>query len=108
MLLLGRSSRNPLQDYLTVIERTIGAQMEYRRNGSVAVSLMTVAQGRAEGCYEAHLKSWDAVAEVLIIREAGGHVQACPVPEMLEQGSRVLAVTPGLEAAVSDHIFSAA
>ena len=100
LLLLGRSTRNPVQDYLTTIERTVNAQMEYRRNGSAAVSLMNVAQGRAEGYYEAHLNAWDAVAGVLIIREAGGLVHSAPVPELLKHGSRVLAVTPKLEQVV--------
>ncbi|WP_420583564.1 inositol monophosphatase family protein [Ruegeria sp.] len=108
LILLGRSSRNPLADYLTVIERTIGAQMEYRRNGSAAVSLMTVAQGRAEGYYEAHLNSWDAIAGVLIIQEAGGQVQTSSISEMLEHGSRVLAITPALEATITAQVFSAA
>ncbi|WP_170763889.1 inositol monophosphatase family protein [Ruegeria lacuscaerulensis] len=105
MLLLGRSSRGPLEDYLALIERTIGAQMEYRRNGSAAISLMAVAQGRAEGYFEAHLNSWDAIAGVLIIREAGGRVRARSVPEMLEKGSRVLAITPELERVVAGQIL---
>ncbi|NVO55241.1 inositol monophosphatase [Rhodobacteraceae bacterium B1Z28] len=100
LLLLGRSSRGPLQNYLDIIRLTIAAKMEYRRNGSAAISLMSVAQGRAEGYYEAHLNAWDALAGILIIREAGGLVHAKSVPETLKNGSGIVAVTPMLERVV--------
>jgi len=97
LLLLGRSSRRPLQKYLDTVQRAIDAQMEYRRNGSAAVSLMSVAQGRAEGYYEAHLNAWDALAGIMIIREAGGLVHTSPIRETLENGSEVLAIIPELD-----------
>ncbi|MTI01956.1 inositol monophosphatase family protein [Roseibium sp. RKSG952] len=105
VLLLGRSSRKPLQEYLDIVQHTVDANMEYRRNGSAAVSLMWVAQGRAEGYYEAHLNAWDALAGVLIIREAGGLVRSQPVAETLKNGSEILAIVPELERITVDTIM---
>jgi len=43
-----------------------------RRAGSAAIDLCSVACGRFEGFWEFGLKSWDAAAGILIVREAGG------------------------------------
>ncbi|MDA5555818.1 inositol monophosphatase family protein [Shimia sp. MMG029] len=91
LLLLGRSGRCSLQSYLDLVTRTIDAGMEYRRNGSAAVSLMDVAQGRAEGFFEAHLNAWDAMAGILLVQEAGGVVRADPVTQTLSHGTEVIA-----------------
>lgn len=45
-----------------------------RRDGSAALDLCAVACGRFEGFWEFGLKSWDAAAGTLIVREAGGVV----------------------------------
>ena len=62
LVLLGRSARHGAKDYFTNIQNVLDQKMEYRRNGSAAYSLLSVAAGRAEGYYEAHLNSWDALA----------------------------------------------
>jgi myo-inositol-1(or 4)-monophosphatase len=45
-----------------------------RRDGSAALDLAAVACGRFDGFWEFGLKSWDAAAGVLLVREAGGVV----------------------------------
>ena len=45
-----------------------------RRAGSAALDLCCVASGRFDGFWEFGLKSWDAAAGMLIVREAGGAV----------------------------------
>ncbi|WP_293576404.1 inositol monophosphatase family protein [Phaeobacter sp.] len=100
LLLLGRSARGSLSAYLDLVRSVIDSEMEYRRNGSAAVSLMDVAQGRAEGYYEAHLNPWDALAGVIIIREAGGIVRCAKGAEMLTAGSPVLALARNLDGKV--------
>ncbi len=45
-----------------------------RRDGSAAMDLAAVACGRFEGFWEFGLKTWDAAAGVLLVREAGGTV----------------------------------
>jgi myo-inositol-1(or 4)-monophosphatase len=45
-----------------------------RRFGSAALDLCYVASGRFDGYWEHSLKPWDALAGVLLVREAGGTV----------------------------------
>ena len=45
-----------------------------RRTGSAAIDLAWVAAGRFDGFWERGLSSWDIVAGIVIIREAGGYV----------------------------------
>ncbi len=45
-----------------------------RRFGSAALDLAYVAAGRLDGYWESDLKTWDAMAGVLLAREAGGIV----------------------------------
>ena len=101
LLMLGRSRRQPLKDYLTLVKRVTQNGFEYRRNGSAAVSLLNVATGCAEGFYEAHLNSWDALAGILIVNEAGGSVSHSNLMEFLEQESVVFASNGVLEEEIS-------
>ncbi|GAB4313019.1 MAG: inositol monophosphatase family protein [Candidatus Sumerlaeia bacterium] len=57
----------------------------FRRCGSAALDLCSVATGRLDGYWEQGLHPWDAAAGVLIVREAGGRCtdyagQEHPVP----------------------------
>jgi myo-inositol-1(or 4)-monophosphatase len=45
-----------------------------RRDGSAALDLAAVACGRFEGFWEFGLRTWDAAAGILMVREAGGMV----------------------------------
>ena len=47
---------------------------DIRRTGSAALDLAWVAAGRADGYFEAGVKTWDIAAGVLLVREAGGRV----------------------------------
>ena len=47
-----------------------------RRFGSAALDLAYVAAGRFEGYWERDVNAWDIAAGVLIVREAGGLVEA--------------------------------
>ncbi len=96
LLLLGWSNRRPLSDHLAIIGRVLEGGLEYRRNGSAAISLLAVATGRAEGYFEQHLNAWDAFAAMVIIAEAGGIVRAAPTAEFVTSGSSILASAPGL------------
>lgn len=71
---LGRSNRRPLKNYLDVLHLLDQHNVEYRRFGSGALMLAHVASGQVNGYFEAHLNSWDALAGLLLIEEAGGRV----------------------------------
>jgi myo-inositol-1(or 4)-monophosphatase len=102
VVLLGRSDRVKAFDYPALLNRVFDNGLEYRRNGSAAFSLLTVALGRAEAFYESHLNSWDAMAGILIVQEAGGTVDYPPYADFIRQGGPVFASNAKLH----DHIRS--
>ncbi|HEY8933443.1 MAG TPA: inositol monophosphatase family protein [Rariglobus sp.] len=63
-----------------------------RRLGSAALDLCYVAAGRLDGYWEKDLKPWDAMAGLLIVREAGGTVTdyaGGTNPQQLDRGRYV-------------------
>jgi myo-inositol-1(or 4)-monophosphatase len=63
-----------------------------RRLGSAALDLCYVAAGRMDGYWEKDLKPWDAMAGMLIAREAGGMVTdyaGGPRPQRVDRGEYV-------------------
>ncbi|GAB3485619.1 inositol monophosphatase family protein [Marinomonas epiphytica] len=94
---LGRSNRRPLDWYLQTLSVLDRNNIEYRRFGAGALMLAQVAAGYVHGYFEAHLNSWDALAGLLIIEEAGGKVSAfIQQAEQLTEGNYVWAATPDL------------
>ena len=73
---MGRSSRAPASDYARAIDTLLDAGLEYRRFGAGALMLAHVAAGQLHAYYEAHMNSWDALAGMLLIEEAGGTCNA--------------------------------
>jgi len=62
-----------------------------RRDGSAALDLAFVANGRFEAFWEYDLKPWDVAAGTLLIREAGGRVSAIDGGAFVLDGGSVLA-----------------
>ena len=93
---LGFSYRRPVADYITVLRRLLEAHCEYRRMGSAAIGLAYVADGRFDGYWEAHCNSWDVLAGLLLVREAGGWVNNFLAGDGLARGNVVQACTPEL------------
>ncbi len=48
------------------------AVRDLRRFGSAALDLAFVASGRLDGYWENHLNTWDCLAGILLVQEAGG------------------------------------
>ena len=88
---MGRSSRAPASDYAQAIATLLDAGLEYRRFGAGALMLAHVAAGQLHAYYEAHMNSWDALAGMLLIEEAGGKCNAFLANEGLRRGNLVLA-----------------
>ena len=88
---MGRSSRAPASDYARAIDTLLDAGLEYRRFGAGALMLAHVAAGQIHGYFEVHMNSWDALAGMLLIEEAGGTCNAFLANEGLRQGNLVLA-----------------
>jgi myo-inositol-1(or 4)-monophosphatase len=64
-----------------VVARLLPEVRDIRRLGAAAVDLAHVAAGRVDGFFEGGLQDWDVAAGVLIVREAGGIVEAAPSPD---------------------------
>lgn len=98
---LGWSTRRPAADYVVMLERVVAAGASFRRSGSGALGLAYVADGRQDGYCELHINSWDALAGILLVREAGGAVNDFLANDGLAQGNPVLAASPGIREALS-------
>ena len=79
-----------------MIETALRSGAALRCMGSCVVALTMVAEGTADGYFEAHIQAWDCLAGVLIVREAGGRTNEFPGPVMLARGGPLLASAPAL------------
>ncbi|MBX5481336.1 MAG: inositol monophosphatase [Myxococcaceae bacterium] len=69
---LGYSKKTPPDAYLETIRALFARDALYRLLGSAALMICQVAAGRVDAFFEAKLSAWDALAGLLIVREAGG------------------------------------
>lgn len=99
---LGWSARRPAANYTALIERVLAAGATFRRVGSGALGLAYVADGRTEGYCELHINSWDSLAGILLVEEAGGWVNDFLAGEGLMRGNEIIAVAPGVRDALID------
>lgn len=66
-----------------------------RRWGAAALDMAYVAAGRYEGFWERRLNAWDIAAGIIIVKEAGGFVQALnPEGNALEDGEVICSNEP--------------
>lgn len=93
---IGCSNRRPVAQYLDLIGRTYAAGCEFRRLGSGALGLASVAAGRTDGYLELHINSWDVLAGIVLVREAGGWTNDFLTGDGLRKGNEIIACTPEL------------
>jgi myo-inositol-1(or 4)-monophosphatase len=93
---IGCSNRRPLTQYLDLVAHTVAAGCEFRRLGSGALGLAAVAAGRTDGYLELHINSWDVLAGMLLVREAGGWTNDFLAGLGLSKGNEIIACTPEL------------
>ncbi|HEX2552091.1 MAG TPA: inositol monophosphatase family protein [Microvirga sp.] len=96
----GWSTRLPLSRYVDMIGRLLEAGAGMRRGGSGALALAYVAAGRIDGYCELHMNSWDALAGLLLVEEAGGWTNRFLAGDGLVSGNPVLGCTAGLREAL--------
>ena len=97
---LGWSSRRPTRAYTSLVERVLATGATFLRAGSGALGLAYVADGRTHGYCELHINSWDTLAGLLLVREAGGWTNDFLAGDGLRRGNAVLACAPGLKDAL--------
>ncbi len=93
---IGWSERRPLSAYCALLTRMNADQIEFRRHGSGALGLAEVAAGLNDAYVELHINSWDALAGILLVREAGGFVNDFLADDGLNKGNLLFASTPEL------------
>jgi myo-inositol-1(or 4)-monophosphatase len=93
---IGTSNRRPVADYLDLVGRTFAAGCEFRRFGSGALGMTSVACGRTDGYLELHINSWDVLAGIVLVREAGGWTNDFLMGDGLRRGNKIIACTPEL------------
>jgi myo-inositol-1(or 4)-monophosphatase len=93
---IGWSERRPLTAFCQLLQCLNAAQREFRRHGSGALGLAEVAAGLNDAYIELHINAWDALAGILLVLEAGGHVNDFLAGDGLVNGNLLFAATPEL------------
>jgi myo-inositol-1(or 4)-monophosphatase len=96
----GFSGRAPADHVVGIIARIIADGGVFFRNASGALMLAYVAAGRLLGYLEEHMNSWDCVAGLLLVEEAGGMIVAPDPQTVLDKGTVVIAGAPNVFADV--------
>ncbi|HEX6141508.1 MAG TPA: inositol monophosphatase [Geminicoccaceae bacterium] len=59
--------------YVRTLGNLLEAGVDHRRLGSTALMMCHVADGRLDGCVTLRCSSWDVIAGLRLVEEAGGH-----------------------------------
>jgi myo-inositol-1(or 4)-monophosphatase len=93
----GWSTRVPTEAYTALVQTLKSEGAGVRRGGSGALALAYVADGRIDAYCELHMNSWDALAGLLLVQEAGGWTNNFLANEGLSKGNPILGCTPALK-----------
>ncbi|MDF2116102.1 inositol monophosphatase family protein [Roseiarcaceae bacterium H3SJ34-1] len=99
---IGWNLKDRVTEYCNTIQKAAGQGAAIIRAGSAALSLAHVAMGRIDGYCEQHVYAWDALAGILLVREAGGKTNPFLNTSTLIAGNAILAAPPGLIEALSN------
>jgi myo-inositol-1(or 4)-monophosphatase len=99
---LSYSFKTPAGAYRDLVAGLLEARLDHRRMGSSALSLCHVADGRLEALACLSCNSWDVLAGLLLVAEAGGRATRYTADGFTLLDRRaVLASAPQLEGLVS-------
>jgi len=93
---VGRASRQPQAIYLAMLDEVMRTGAGIRGAGSGALAVANVACGRVDACYETHMYSWDCLAGLVLVTEAGGRVNDFLAGDGLLKGNAIFASAPGI------------
>ena len=102
MIEAGWSTRRPTAPYIALVDHLYRAGAQVRRAGSGTLGLAYVADGRTDAYCELHMNSWDVLAGLLLVEEAGGYVNDFLAEDGLRRGNAVLGCTPALKGLVAE------
>jgi myo-inositol-1(or 4)-monophosphatase len=88
--------------YERLIRDLLAARLDHRRMGSSALSLCHVADGRLDALVCLACNSWDVLAGLHLVQEAGGIATPYAEGASLLDRRAVAAATPGLEGLIAE------
>ncbi|MGQ0677662.1 MAG: inositol monophosphatase family protein [Rhodospirillales bacterium] len=98
---LGWSKRRPDADYLAMVKRVLDAGASFLRAGSGSLGIAYVADGRTDGYAELHINSWDCLAGIVMVKEAGGYANDFLAGDGMRKGNAILVAAPGIAPALA-------
>jgi myo-inositol-1(or 4)-monophosphatase len=104
LLEVGRASRQPKATYLAMLDQVMATGAGIRGAGSGALAVANVACGRVDGCFETHMYSWDCLAGLVLVEEAGGRVNDFLAGDGLLKGNTIFATAPGIAEEFADVV----
>ena len=105
---VGHHDRSPEPRYLALRGELMDVNASFRNFGCAALQIAHVAEGRYDAYVELDLSSWDAMAGLLLVEEAGGYVGPFPGPDGLTVRAPVIACAPGIADALRTLLRDAA
>ncbi len=93
---LSYNFKTPPEDYEELLAGMLSHRLDHRRMGSSALSLCHVADGRLDGLLCLNCNSWDVLAGLILVEEAGGLATVYRKGHTLLDRRAVAATTPGL------------
>jgi myo-inositol-1(or 4)-monophosphatase len=97
---VGWNMRAGSDAFLSLLGRIVATGAGVIRAGSGALGLAYVAAGRRDGYVENHIRAWDCLAGILLVREAGGYASDFLADEGLSKGNALIACAPGVKEAL--------
>jgi myo-inositol-1(or 4)-monophosphatase len=95
---VGYSTRVTPDEFLSFFAPLLKAGGMFYRDGSGALALCYLADGRLVGYIERHLNSWDCLGAVAVIQAAGLHINDFLANDGLRKGNRLIAGKPAVYA----------
>ena len=93
---VGYSNRTTPKELIQMMSGLLENGGMYHRNGSGALGICYVASGALIGYIEKHINSWDCLAALLIVKEAGGRINNFIKDNGLHDGGKIIAASPAL------------
>lgn len=101
---VGTSHRRGKEHFIPFVTQLLEEGGTFIRNGSGALMVAYVAAGRLIGYYETHINSWDCLAGLVLVREAGGVTNDFLRDDGLTQGNPLLVASPRIYAQLAPMI----
>ena len=95
-LALAYTFKQRRETYVAMVDSALRQGFEHRRCGSTAIQLCWVADGRCDAFITRYCASWDCLAGLILVEEAGGRVSDFVADHGLLGKGGVAASTPGL------------